>query len=131
MSNAIKFFNPATNSWQLIGWGSGGIEIPTTNAILKGDGVGGIITATLNQDYINLNYLQEALNYKVDKTTYNPISKTEEMTQSVGVDNQGHLYTKPSSSNMLAVDDGEGNIIITGSVAATDDGEGNITFIWR
>lgn len=65
-----------------------------------------------------------------------PVEKTDGMTQPVGRDEDGRLWTEPSgggaSAGITIEDDGEGNVTIrnatTGElIEITDDGEGNLT----
>lgn len=62
----------------------------------------------------------------------NPVEKTEDMTQPVGVDASGKLWVAPigggSGGNFNITSDDDGNVIITstGSVEITDDGAGNV-----
>ena len=60
----------------------------------------------------------------------NPIAKTEDMTQPVGMDTEGKLWVAPigGSGGFNITSDNEGNVIIvsSGTVKITDDGEGNI-----
>lgn len=66
---------------------------------------------------------------------FNPVAKTEGMTQSVGVDADGKFWTAPGSSGSTSTevtDDGNGNITIislASSFSVTDDGAGNVKIL--
>lgn len=63
-----------------------------------------------------------------------PVAKTEGMTQSVGVDEEGRLWTFPggggSASDLEVIDDGAGNVTVIytdDGFVVTDDGNGSIS----
>lgn len=62
----------------------------------------------------------------------NPVEKTDDMTQPVGVDADGRLWVAPigggSGGSFNITSDDDGNVIIAsaGSVEITDDGAGNV-----
>lgn len=64
--------------------------------------------------------LTEAVNDKVSKADYAPVTATTGMTQPVGVDASGKLFTTPGST-------GTGGGITDASLNVSDDGAGNVT----
>ena len=63
-----------------------------------------------------LSDLTTAVDNKVSKESYNPVEATTEMTQPVGVDADGKLFTAPSTDGVTDV-----------QLSATDDSAGNVT----
>lgn len=88
--------------------------VPKSTQMLKGNGSGGIVAATAGTDY--LKEVPIATNAKIGGVK--PVTKSSAMTQPVGIDSTGALYTAPSTGSVTSVD-GQTGAVTTNAVKYT------------
>ena len=88
--------------------------VPKSTQLLKGNGGGGIVAATAGTDY--LKEVPIATNAKIGGVK--PVTKSSSMTQPVGIDSTGALYTTPSTGSVTSVD-GQTGAVTTNAVKYT------------
>lgn len=88
--------------------------VPKSTQLLKGNGSGGIVAATAGTDY--LKEIPIATNAKIGGVK--PVTKSSAMTQPVGIDSTGALYTAPSTGSVTSVD-GQTGAVTTNAVKYT------------